>query len=116
MIITRYLPEYFPQVETLCNKYGVNVPLSSDVWLAIDDKNKVVALIGLRNVAFIEPLISENPLAGKKLYDKAEEFLKHNHHQKLIRCFTKSENEELFTKIGFKRSFNDYIIMEKILK
>lgn len=116
MIIARFIPEYRDQLEELCLKHKINIPYSSEVWMAVDENtNKLVGLIGIRSVAFIEPLISENPLAGKKLFDRAEKFFKENK-VKVVRCFTKPEHEELFNKAGFEKVFPEEIILEKQYK
>ena len=105
--------EEVKQVIALCEKHKINAPTSGIVIIAIED-HKVVGIIGIKKVAMIEPLISENPLVALGLYERAEGIMLEKG-EKVARGYTSVANEKLFNKFGYKEVFQDEIILEKIL-
>ena len=69
-----YLPEDKEQVEKLCDKYKIEVPKQSMVFVAANEK--IHGFIGIKGEVFIEPLISENPLVTGNLFERAIKHLK----------------------------------------
>ena len=77
------------------------------------DKNiDIKSLIVLRKIFMIEPLISENHIATKKLLDLIFDYQESN--KIIIRAFIKKEKLSLAEKLGFTHEFKDKIIIERI--
>lgn len=102
----------FEQVEKLCGEHNLNLPLNGFTIIAVDN-NTVVGAVSLRNIAMIEPLVSNNPIVAANLFHKIEGVILANGMQ-VVRCNTDEKNEKAFTKAGFNKVFDDNIILEKI--
>lgn len=102
------------EANQLAKKYDIDIPEDSIVILGMNDKEEIKSLIGLRNVLFVSPFISENHLIGKALYDYSLELIKGNNYS-LIQTYAKKKNEKLYNKFGFNTVFEEYLIMEKLL-
>lgn len=100
MKIREYKPEDYDKVKDLAEKHNLNLPSEGKIILAEDDEGRIVSFINFRMVLFIEPFVSENPLAGKKLFDEAEKRIKEGN-LRIVRCFTDVNNKELLEKLGF---------------
>ena len=100
------------QVEELCSKHKLNASSSGFTLVAVEN-NTVVGAITLKNVAMIEPLVSDNPIVASKLFSLMEGVILSKGIQ-VIRCNTDKKNEKAFTKAGFNRVFDENIILEKI--
>ena len=102
------------QINALAEKYGLSVP--SEGKLLVAEENGVIkAFVNVRFVTFITPFVSENPVIGKKLWDYVDDRLRKSG-IKLVQCFTKEKNVNLFEKLGFNKVFGDQAIMEKIYR
>jgi hypothetical protein len=102
------------KIDTFLEKHGMSIS-DKAVSLIAEYNGEIKAVLGIRNVAFIEPLVSENPIAGLNLVMSAEQIIKDNG-QGIIRIICKEEREKLFNRWGFEKQFENQIIMEKILK
>lgn len=102
------------QIKDLCGKHKIGEPKLAHIIVAEEGK-RIVGFIALKNVVFIEPMISENPIASKKLFVLAERVLEENK-IRTVRCFCKINKKKLYSKVGFQQVFEDQIIMEKNYK
>jgi len=115
MIVRFYKPEDAEAVKQFAQKYNITFNVENRIIVIAEDENKNIKCVGaIRNVAFIEPLISENALATFKTYAALMQLLD-KMEQPIVRCFTSSHNKELFEKFDFEEVFQDQIIMEKNL-
>ena len=102
------------EIDRLCLKNKLNPPSGHGIIFIAEDEEGIVGLIKVSSEAFIEPLVSENPLASEKLFIMAQGFL---HAQKIstIRCLCNQDKVELYKKVGFDTLTEDKILMEKVL-
>lgn len=100
------------QLTLLAKKHNLNFPSEGKVFVCEDSEGKIKACTNVRMVLFIEPFIAEDPISGKRLWDFVEKKIKENK-VRIIRCFARKENIELYEKIGFYKIFSDHISMEK---
>lgn len=92
-------------------KYKLDLPPDGTVIVAETNSGKIEAFAILRGVYFVEPLISENPLATKDLWDYIKEkSIKKN--VRILRCFAEPKHFKLLKKIGFYQVFEKKIPME----
>ena len=112
MYIREYQDKDFDIVSEFIGKHEIAMPEYGVMFIEFSDDDKILALASMRNVTFIEPLVSENPMAGARVIQKIEEYLKLKRIKK-ARCFTNPKNEALFTKAGFKTILSGMITMEK---
>lgn len=105
--------EDIPRLKELAEKYGLNLPDFGDgtIVLAESNEGKITDFIMIRGVYFLEPVVSENPLALNKLWkyvnDKSVE-----KGVKILRCFAQPKDVSLLKRIGFYRIFKKHIPME----
>jgi len=104
-------PEDYEQIRELCCKNDIAFPRNSHVIVAEHD-GVIVGLAGVKTEVFIEPLISKNPIAAVKLFDRIEAAVKLSG-AKRIRCLANPNVEKLFIKAGFETIETKKIIMEK---
>jgi len=114
MRIRQYQANDIEQCFKLGVKYNINLPNDGSVMVAQDDSGNVKAFMIVRPIIIIEPFISENPLAGKKLFESFIEALKLTSPYKMIRANIDPENKQLLEKLGFDQVFEDKIQMEKL--
>jgi len=99
------------QVEALCRKYHIALPFDSVVYVAEQD-GKIIGIAGIMVEGWIEPLISENPVASVKLYKRTIKELELLGFNK-VKIMCDPKYEKLYNKVGFKRIGIDKILMEK---
>lgn len=111
----QYIPNDRPEVVKLCDKFKIEFPDNSLVFVAFNPhKHKIEGLIGLQGNIYIEPFISNNnSLVAVKLYKKIVDFIKHKN-IKSVRCICSPRYKKLFEKAGFNQVNEDKIIMEKV--
>jgi hypothetical protein len=109
-----YTPADYEKVEHLAQKHGLSLNYNSALYVA-ESEGKILSVIGVRLVPFIEPLVGENPVSNYRLSVLAEKMMKALGH-KIIRIICKPERKELFEKAGYNQVFENHIICEKILK
>jgi hypothetical protein len=112
MKIRDYIESDFEKVKELAERNGLSFPSEGKIILAEDDNGEIKSFINVRLVTFIEPMASENPVIGKKLFDYVEKKIKEKG-IKIIRCFAEEKNVNLFKKLGFYECFGDHKILEK---
>ena len=113
MNVRFYKPEDEEAVKEFSVRHKISFDLGNRIIVLVEDDEKNIKGVGaIRSVAFIEPLISEHPIATYKVYDTLMQLLK-KLNQPIVRCITGVENKRLFEKIGFEEVFQDQIIMEK---
>lgn len=101
-------------ITAFLEKHGMSISDETVPFIAEQD-GEIKAVVGIRNVAFIEPLVSENPMAGLNLALMTEQIIKENG-QGIIRIICNKDKEKLFSRFGFVKQFENQIVMEKILK
>jgi len=111
LIYRNAIPEDYEQISKLCCKNDIAFPRNSHVIVA-EHSGVIVGLVGVKTEVFIEPLISENPIAAVKLFDRIEAAVKLSG-AKRVRCLTDLSHEDLFTKAGFITIENSKILMQK---
>ena len=111
LIYRNAIPEDYEQIRELCCKNDIAFPRNSHVIVA-EHGGVIVGLAGVKTEVFIEPLISENPIAAVKLFDRIEAAVKLSG-AKRVRCIASLENEDRFVKVGFTTVENNKIIMQK---
>ena len=99
--------------EELCIEHNASIPNDGLTMIGVDDTGKVVGAISLRSVFFIEPLVSNNPIVATELFKRMEGVVLAKG-ANILRCITKEENENRFSKAGFIKVFNNQIVMEKL--
>lgn len=114
MIIRHYRNSDEDQIQELAKKNGILVPEDGLLIIAEDSSGRIVGFINLRYITMIEPLICENPLAGRKLLDEAEMILKANNHQ-VVRAIVADKVRDLAVKDGFYEVFVGKHIVEKFI-
>lgn len=108
-----YKEDDFEALRQYCAYAGISLPDSgSHLYIALDDKNNITGIIGVKQEIFIEPLIADNPLIGNKLYEDILRNLRISGFKK-VRCICNPKFEKLFGKKGFKKIEESKIIMEK---
>lgn len=112
MIYRNYIPEDKDQVKALCDQHGIDLPERSMLFVAEDDNGKIAGFSGIRGEIFLEPLISNNPIAAVKLFEKTIKHFRDSGVNR-VRCICKPERKELFEKVGFRQIEEDKILMEK---
>lgn len=66
-------PEINEKIIDFIKKYKLEIPQKPLFYLvAYDENNNIIGLCSLQNILIIEPFISENPIVGYNLYQKAE--------------------------------------------
>jgi hypothetical protein len=113
MIYRKAELEDIPELKRLCNVHGLNLSPTALILIAYDEqKDKIVGMVGVEQVAFIQPLVSENMVAANNLFRMAEGiFLANNIQYSRVICDKKLER--LYNKAGFTKVFDNSIIMEK---
>jgi N-acetylglutamate synthase-like GNAT family acetyltransferase len=113
MTIRKYIDGDFEQIKKLAVSYNLNLPeFFSNCYVAVDKDDKIIAFAVIRYVPMIEPFISDNSLAGKRLFDMMIKELKENKMNLVCRCNIEPENKDLLEKLGFEQVFEDSIQME----
>lgn len=113
MNVRFYKPEDAEAVRQFAEKHNITFNLDNRIIVLVEDDDKQIRSIGaIRSVAFIEPLISENPLGTYKIYTALMQLLE-KMNQPIVRCITTENNKALFEKLDFEQVFQDQIIMEK---
>lgn len=100
------------ELEQFAEEKNLSLPTDATFLYAKDKNNKIKSLIVLRKIFMIEPLISENHIATKKLLDLIFDYQESN--KIIIRAFIKKEKLSLAEKLGFTHEFKDKIIIERI--
>lgn len=91
---------------------GIFLPDEATFLFAKDKSNKIKSLIVLRKIFMIEPLISDNHIATKKLLDLVFDY--QNNNNIIIRAFIKKNKLKIAEKLGFTHEFKEHIIIERI--
>lgn len=113
MKIRDYIPEKdYEQVKKLAEKYKLNIPKDGKIIIVENNNGEIKSFVNLRLVLYAEPFVSESPIYGKELWDYIEKKIEEKG-IKIIRCFTKGKNLELFKKLGFYEAFGDQTALEK---
>jgi len=112
MRIRDYKKEDYEQVKTLAVKHGLNLPSDSKIIVAESYSGKIEGFVSVRNVLFIEPIVSDNPIMAVKLWNYVEEKIKKGG-IKVVRCFADSKKEKTYKKVGFYRIFKKMLFLEK---
>lgn len=86
------------------------MPEEGVLILAVDENDDVIGFINARAVLMIEPMVCENPIVAKKLFDN---FMILNRGIRPIRAFIKSELLNTVKKLKFERVFEKNIIVER---
>jgi len=116
MKIRDYSPIDFDEVKKLSDKYNIPLPNDGKMLVAQDDSGKIVGFIIARAVLMIEPMVCENSLAAKELFDSLEWWINTQKEIHLLRAFIKPKHKGLLEKLGFKRQYEKHLIMEKIYR
>lgn len=113
MIYREYIEQTdYEQVKALCDKHGLPFPHNTTLRVAVNESGKIEGLLGTQIRVFIEPLISENPIAAVRLYEQAVQVIK-KIGANSIRCICNSEKKGLYEKVGFNQIENNKILMQK---
>lgn len=102
------------ELEQFAKEKNLFLPENAIFLYAKDESNNLKSLIVLRKIFMIEPLISENHRATKKLLDLVFDFQEKNN--VVIRAFINKNILKVAEKLGFKQEFEDKIIIERIPK
>lgn len=98
----------------LCRKHNIDIPTNMGViFVAVDDKNNIVGVAGLKTVHQIEPLISENPVVANNLFQRIEASAQINMLAPLRAILKDEEHLKTFEKAGYKKIMENKIILEK---
>ncbi len=105
--------EDLPRLQELADKYKLNLPDVGEgtIVLAESNSGKITDFLMIRGVYFLEPVVSENPLAMYQLWKYVSQKSK-EHNIKIMRCFAQPKHFNLLKRIGFYRIFKKYIPME----
>lgn len=114
MIIRYYKKEDEQQIQELAKKHNILLPDEGMMMIAEDSDGKIVGILNLRQVAMIEPLIADNPMAGRKMLDEMVMFLKTTR-QSIVRAIVGDEVRDLALKDGFEQVFENKHIIEKYI-
>jgi N-acetylglutamate synthase-like GNAT family acetyltransferase len=112
MKIREYIETDYERAKEFAERNGLSFPKEGKMLIAEDDNGEIKSILNVRLVTMIEPMISENPVIGKKLFDYVEEKIK-GKGIKIIRCFSGEKNIELYEKLGFYECFENHKILEK---
>jgi hypothetical protein len=112
MKIRDYIDSDSEKVKELAERNSLSLPAEGKIIIAEDDNGEIKSFVNVRLVTMIEPMVSENPVIGKKLFDYVEEKIKGSG-IKILRCFAEEKNVNLFKKLGFYECFGDHKILEK---
>ena len=105
----------FEDIKLLCEKNNIDLPYrNSFVIIAENENGQIVGFGSIANLAFIEPLISDNPVVAVNLYNQLLGVAM-NQGIKEIFCYCNEKREELYNKAGFEKSQAEKILMRKEL-
>lgn len=96
----------------LCNKHKIGLPHINSLIYVAENDDGIKGMIGVTKLIFIEPLIADNALIGKKLYDKVLTILEKENIPEVY-CHCDKNKETLFNKAGFITQENNKLIMKK---
>jgi hypothetical protein len=111
MIIRDYTKTDEDSIRDLAKKYDIFIPDDGSVLIAEDDNGKIVGFVLVRSVTMIEPFITENPLAGKKLLDELMLQLKVKQ-VPIVRGVVSDEHLNIAERYGFAKVFSGKHIIE----
>ena len=101
-------------IESLCRKHNIDVPVNFQVlFVAIDSKNNIVGVSGIKTVHQIEPLISENPVVANNLFQRIEAVAQLNQMNPLRAVVKDDHHIKTFEKAGYKVIMENKTILEK---
>lgn len=112
MDIRLYVDSDYEKVKEFIERNGLTMPTEGQLIINEDDTGEIKAVVNLRKVIFIEPLVSESPLYTKKLWDYVEDNIRKNA-IKIVRCVAEEKNINLFKKVGFYEPFEESKLLEK---
>jgi len=111
MKVRQATQEDWEQIVKLANESEILLTKEGTYLVAVNDNGNVRAFANMRGVIMIEPFVSASPQASDKLWKHiSTEAMQKN--IKIIRCFVKENNVNLFTKLGFYKIFKKLIPME----
>ena len=99
-------------IKFLCDKNQIALPHPESSILVAEDEGQIEGFAGLVNLTFLEPLISDNPIAAVKLFDLIQGILI-NQKIKNLYCYCDPDKRELFEKAGFSVFQENKILMKK---
>ena len=94
--------EDFNDIKFLCDKNKIDLPHRNSFVIVAEDNGKIVGFGSIANLAFIEPLISDNPVVAVNLYNQLLGVAM-NQGIKELYCYCDQEREEVFNKVGLDR-------------
>ena len=100
------------ELEQFAGAKNLSLPTEATFFYAKDKNNEIKSLIAVRKIFMIEPLISDNHIATKKLLDFVFEYQESN--KIILRAFINKEKLSLAEKLGFTHEFKDKIIIERL--
>ena len=108
--------EDIPNIKEFCQANKVGEPYDmSFTLLAYDDRTgAIVGLVSVKNLAFIEPLISSNPLVINKLTSMVHGILMAQNVDNVY-LYCDEDKEEFFNKLEFTVKESNKLIMERRL-
>ena len=105
----------FDDIKLLCEKNNIDLPhRNSFVIVAENNNGQIVGFGSIANLAFIEPLISDNPVVAVNLYNQLLGVAM-NQGIKELYCYCNEEREEVFNKVGFEKFQAEKLILRKEL-
>lgn len=116
MVYRQYNKETdYDQVMELCMKNKIMFPHEGSLNVAVDNNGIIKGILGVKLNIYLEPLISENPMAAVKLFTYAIKAIK-DLGAKQVRLLCSSTKKELYKKVGFYQIEDGKIIMEKEIR
>jgi len=104
-------PEDYEQINKLSEKHNIDLPNEGKL-IVLEDNGEIKAFVNIRPVLFVEPFISESPIATIKLWGYIKKkFIDGD--IKILRCFAQKKHKKFYEKLEFYEIFNDYVSMER---
>lgn len=102
----------FDSIKFLCDKNKINLPHQNSLIVVAEEEGNLEGFIGMAQLTFIEPLISENPVVANNLYHEIAGAAIGQGVKELY-CYCDENKRELFEKSGFSIFQTDKILMKK---
>jgi len=110
MIVRKAKDKDMGRIKQLAEKNNLSLP-DEGLVVVVEADDKIEAFANIRAVLMIEPFVSENPIASKKLWEHIKTKTQLGGF-KILRCFAQEKDKNLFGKLGFYRIFEKHIPME----
>lgn len=94
-----------PQIKELCERNSVSVPLINWCFVAEDD-DKIIGYVNAGVVGFIESFVTENSVAGLRLFSMIDGVLRINQVNPTIAGVINPEAGKELVKLGFEKINN----------